>query len=202
MVDQSHHLLGRNAGRSPVAAWTQLSPEALARLYGDLREHVRDRFPGRIDDATTDDLIAEVLARWFSGPLRDAAGEPARGLTADMNRAALAWLRETGTIPAESPEYDDLFARTVFHGKFDAGEIRAAMHTLVANDQPIEFRIVTYYLDEAELDGSPSPLAALARRMHIAPHGPSAEYVRNTMVDFYRLLAVQRANCTPGTESS
>jgi hypothetical protein len=102
---------------------------------------------------------------------------------------------------------DDRFAATLFHGRFDSSEIRAAMHALVANAQSSELMIVTCYLDMAELDGSPPSLAGLARRLQTAPPGVSApgvsaEYARDALVDFLRLLAFQRAIGEPGQEAS
>jgi hypothetical protein len=99
-------------------------------------------------------------------------------------------------------EDDDRFAATVFPGRFDASEIRAAMHALVANAQPVELMIVMCYLDMAELDGSPPSLAGLARRLQTAPPGVSAECARDALVDFLRLLAFQRAIGEPGQEAS
>ncbi|GGQ65794.1 hypothetical protein [Couchioplanes azureus] len=192
MVDQ-RHASGRHAGQPPGPAWKSLSSEAAERLLREICAHVRDRFPDRIDDASIEALVTDVLDRWHSGPLRDAAGEPVRGLRADANRAALAWLKEAGTIPAGSHEYDDLFAETVFHGQFDAAEIRAGMRDLVTAGRELEFRIVTYYLDVAELDGRPPLPAAIALRLRTPARPLTKESVEDALTDFYSLLESRRA---------
>lgn len=189
MVDQR---ADRPAARLPNPAWKSLSPEAARRIVHDLCAHVRDRFPGRIDDAAIEALVTDVLDRWHSGPLRDPAGEPVRGLRADANRAALAWLKEAGSIPAGSHEYDDLFAETVFHGQFDATEIRAGMRDLVTEGRELEFRIVTYYLDGAELDGKPPLPAAIALRLRTLHGTLTKESVEDALTDFYSLLEARR----------
>ncbi|MEV6598026.1 hypothetical protein AB0M36_14260 [Actinoplanes sp. NPDC051346] len=192
MVDQ-RRVSGRHAGRPPDPAWTSLSSAAAERILRDLCAHVRDRFPDRIDDASIETLVTDVLNRWYSGPLRDAAGEPVTGLRADANRAALAWLKEAGTIPAGSHEYDNLFAETVFHGQFDATEIRAGMRDLVTSGRELEFRIVTYYLDVAELDGKPPLPAAIARSLGTPARQLTKEAVEDALTDFYSLLESRQA---------
>ncbi|MFI5492695.1 hypothetical protein [Actinoplanes sp. NPDC051859] len=191
MVDQQHGS-DRHATRMPTPAWQSLSPEAARRIVHELCAHVRARFPDRIDDAAIETLVTGVLEHWHSGPLRDAAGEPVRGLRADANRAALAWLRAAGSIPAGSHEYDDLFAETVFHGQFDATEIRAGMREWVTEGRALDVSIVTYYLDVADLDGRPPLPSAIALRLRTLEHPLTKASVEDALTDFYSLLETRR----------
>jgi hypothetical protein len=169
-----------------MISWSELPRDAAESLVADLCEHAAQRFPARIDHPVIRELVINVLIHWHGGPFRNTAGDPVGGLKADTNRAALAWLREHGKIPAGSQEYDDLFAETVFNSRFDSAEIRAGMQALMRNRRVIDFLIVTQYLDMAELNGTPPVPAEIVERLRGRGRNLSRQFVHNILLDFYR----------------
>lgn len=162
-------------------------------LLRELCRHAAERFPGRVDAPTLRSICGKVLIKWRNRPSRDAAGAVVPGLKADIIGAVLAWLRENGKIPPGSREYDELFTETVFNGRFDAAEIRRGMRTLVRRGQVLDFLIVTYYLDMAEIDGSPPHPADVVERLRGPRRNIDRGFVRETVLEFYQLLCRQAA---------
>jgi len=153
----------------------------------DLCRHLERWFPGRLEISIRRRLARCAVASWRSS-LLDESGAAVRGLRADAHRAALAWLKNDGAIRLGSGEYDDLFAKTLFDGGFNAAEIRAGIQTLVNNHQAVEALIVTQYLDMTEQDGTVPTAAEVIYRLRVRGRGLIEGDVYDAILDFHQLL--------------
>ncbi|WP_412743030.1 hypothetical protein [Krasilnikovia sp. MM14-A1004] len=177
MVDSERGNTQQQPGRS----------SAVGLLLDDLDRHVHERFSDRIPEPVVRTMVAAVVARW-RGALDYHSAVVARGLRADVNRAALAWLRTNPKIDSRGPDYDDLFADTVFGGGFDAAAIRWGIHLLVHERRMMEALIMTQYLDMAELDGMVPTAREVLDKLKGRGRGLSEDDVHNALVDFHCLL--------------
>jgi len=156
-------------------------------LIDDLCRHVQERFSDRIPAPVVRALVTDVVSRW-RGVLVDAGGAAVKGVRADANRAALAWLRTKNKIASYGRDYDDLFADTVFGGGFDAAAIRWGIHVLVQERRIVEALILTQYLDMAELNGRLPSARDVLGKLKARGRGLSENDVHNALVDFHCLL--------------
>ena len=185
MVDYERPRPPGGGGPRVAAAPPRLDGDVQA-VIEELCQHVQDRFPERIEPPAVRALIETVVNRW-QATLRDSSVNPVKGLLADADRAALAWLKNHGVIPAGA-EYDDLLARTVFDGQFDAAAIRAGMSSLVEQRRRRDLLVVTQYLDMIELDGCPPSPRAVVQQLKHHGRGLTEAAVRDILLDFYALL--------------
>jgi len=163
------------------------APQPAASLIDDLCRHVQQRFSDRIPAAVVRALVTDVVARW-RGVLNGAPGAAVKGLRADANRVALAWLRMNNKIASYGPDYDDRFTDTVFGGGFDAAAVCWGIHALVQERRIVETLILTQYVDMAELNGRVPSAREVLAKLKARGRGLSEDDVHNALVDFHGLL--------------
>lgn len=163
------------------------------RLPQVLHGHIQRRFPDRLDEATTERVVAQVMACVHRIPAWDAKGELSPALKAKINWAVLDVLWPNRGRSESAQEYDDLFAQAIFGDFFDAEAINRGMRTLVDRDQVNEVLILTQYLDMAYLNGAVPTAGDVIDRLRSAGRRLTGHYdVRDVVLDFYRLLSQQQ----------
>jgi hypothetical protein len=172
-----------------------LPPQSDAqRLRQTLRRHMQRRFPGRLDEATTETIIAAVMACAHKVFPWDAQGGLSPALKAKVNWAVLDWLwnvRDGGR--GRTQEDDDLFAQAMFGDCFDAEAINRGMRTLVVQNRVDEFLILTQYMDMAYLNKAVPAANDVIRGLQAPGRRWGRHHdVRDVVLDFYRLLRQQQ----------
>ncbi len=160
---------------------------AVVSLIDDLCHHVHERFSDRIPAPAVRALVTDVVSRW-RGVVDDLHGAAVKGLRAHVNQAALAWLRTNSKAAAYGRDYDNLFADTVFDGRFDAATIRAGIFTLVRDRRVVEALILTQYLDMAELNSKTPTAREVLAKLKARGKSLTEDDIHNALVDFHCLL--------------
>ena len=167
-------------------------PDA-SRLRQLVQGHVRRRFPGRLDEASAERVVARVMACAHRTSGWQVRGELSPALKAKINWAVLEVLWPHRGRGESGQEYDDLFAQAMFGDVFDAAAINRAMRTLVERDQVEEVLILTQYLDMAYLRGAVPAAGEVIGRLRAAGRRLTGHHdVRDVVLDFYRLLSRQQ----------
>ena len=108
-------------------------PDA-SRLRQLVQGHVRRRFPGRLDEASAERVVARVMACAHRTSGWQVRGELSPALKAKINWAVLEVLWPHRGRGESGQEYDDLFAQAMFGDVFDVLVVQIVL-SAVADSQ-------------------------------------------------------------------